>query len=469
MEAVCWKHCLDQLERDIPRKEFDTWIRPLHAEWDEQELRLLAPNRYVLDHVNQDHLNRILDVWSGLTGEIEPRVLLGIGARGTVVPVQLNNDAPVISEAEKALLDATPVSVESQSYKNPIDPTSRFENYVEGESNRVARSAALSVAKSMADCLSRAPEERGALQSGYNPLYIYGGSGLGKTHLMHAVANHVQELCPQAKVAYVRSEVFVRNMVMSIRHHTMDDFKAYYRSHDVLLIDDIHFLAGKPQSQEEFFHTFNSVLEQGQQMILTCDRYATEIDGMEERLKSRLNGGLPVAIEPPELETRVAILMRKADSEQAELPEDAAFFIARHIQSNVRELEGVLKRVVAFARFRGEQITIENVREGLRDVIAIHDRQVTMDSIQRTVAEACNTTVKDMKSKKRNRAISRPRQIAMALARELTKHSYPEIGEAFGGRDHTTVLHACREIDRIRKEDSEISETYKVLLRQLTR
>ncbi len=469
MEAVCWKHCLDQLERDIPRKEFDTWIRPLHAEWDEQELRLLAPNRFVRDRVNQEHLPRIVDVWGGLTGENQPRVLLEVGVRQMAQFVENAEMVNVEVEADglsSAVISASP---EIQSFKNPINPDSRFENYVEGDSNRVARSAALSVAKAMADRLALPLEQRGSSHSSYNPLYIYGGSGLGKTHLMHAVANHVSEHCPNAKVAYVRSEVFVRNMVQSIRHHRMDDFKEYYRSHDVLLIDDIHFLAGKPQSQEEFFHTFNSVLEQGQQMILTCDRYAAEIDGMEERLKSRLNGGLPVAIEPPELETRVAILMRKAETETVDLPEDAAFFIARHIQSNVRELEGVLKRVVAFAKFRGEQITVENVREGLRDVIAIHDRQVTLDSIQRTVAETCHTTVKEMKSKKRNRAVSRPRQIAMALARELTKHSYPEIGEAFGGRDHTTVLHACREIDRIRKEDSEMGELYKVLLRQLTR
>ncbi len=468
MEAVCWKHCLDQLERDIPRKEFDTWIRPLHAEWDEQELRLLAPNRFVRDRVNQEHLPLIVDVWGGLTGEHKPRVLLEVGVRQAMQELEVPEEADMLAAAEGLPAVQTTHS-EIQSFKNPIDPDSRFENYVEGESNRVARSAALSVARAMVERLALPVEQRGSAHSGYNPLYIYGGSGLGKTHLMHAVANYVSQNCPNAKVAYVRSEVFVRNMVQSIRHHRMDDFKAYYRSHDVLLIDDIHFLAGKPQSQEEFFHTFNSVLEQGQQMILTCDRYAAEIDGMEERLKSRLNGGLPVAIEPPELETRVAILMRKAESECVELPEDAAFFIARHIQSNVRELEGVLKRVVAFAKFRGEQISIENVREGLRDVIAIHDRQVTLDSIQRTVAETCHTTVKEMKSKKRNRAVSRPRQIAMALARELTKHSYPEIGEAFGGRDHTTVLHACREIDRIRKEDSEIGELYKVLLRQLTR
>ncbi len=463
MDSSQWSQCLDLLQKDIPAREFNTWIRPLQVESDHEGLRLLAPNKFVLDRVSDHHLDNIVRVLGNLSGgEKQPRVFLGIGVRKEellkkpAIPVQPEPVPGRQKVVETKVQELEGAEDENARYQNLINPNSTFDNYVEGESNRLARAAALTVAQNPGG-------------SGYNPLYIYGGSGLGKTHLIHAVANCIMENNPQARVAYVRSENFVRNMVSAIRHSSMEKFKDYYRSPDVLLIDDIHFLAEKPQSQEEFFHTFNSVLESGQQMILTCDRYPAQIEGMEERLKSRFTWGMPVGIEPPELEMRVAILMRKAESENVELPQEAAFFIARYIQSNVRELEGVLKRVIAFAAFHGTGISVDLVREALKDVLAIHDRQVTIDLIQKTVAEECNIRVSDMRSNKRNRAVARPRQVAMALARELTKHSLPEIGEAFGGRDHTTVMHACKKIDELRGTDGELGDLYRVLLRKITR
>ncbi|MBN7797167.1 chromosomal replication initiator protein DnaA [Parahaliea mediterranea] len=329
-----------------------------------------------------------------------------------------------------------------------------FDNFVEGKSNQLALAAARQVAENPG--------------SAYNPLFLYGGVGLGKTHLMHAVGNALKSQNPGAKVVYLHSERFVADMVKALQLNAISDFKRYYRSVDALLIDDIQFFAKKDRSQEEFFHTFNALLEGGQQMILTCDRYPKEIDGLEERLKSRFGWGLTVAVEPPELETRVAILMNKANQARVELPPEAAFFIAQRIRSNVRELEGALKRVIASAHFTGRPVDIELIKESLKDLLALQDKQVSLDNIQRTVAEYYKIKVADLMSRRRSRSVARPRQVAMALAKELTNHSLPEIGDSFGGRDHTTVLHACRKIKELRETNSDIREDYKNLLRSLT-
>ncbi|MGB1270551.1 MAG: chromosomal replication initiator protein DnaA [Endozoicomonas sp.] len=329
-----------------------------------------------------------------------------------------------------------------------------FQTFVEGKSNQLALAAARQVA-----------ENPGA---SYNPLFLYGGVGLGKTHLMHAVGNFLVKQNRNARVVYLHSERFVADMVKALQLNAINDFKKYYRSVDALLIDDIQFFAGKERSQEEFFHTFNALLEGGQQMILTCDRYPKEINGVEERLKSRFGWGLTVAVEPPELETRVAILMKKAEQQKVELPHEAAFFIAQRIRSNVRELEGALKRVIASAHFMGRRIDIDLIRESLKDLLALQDKQVSIDNIQRTVAEYYKIKVADILSKRRSRSVARPRQIAMALSKELTSHSLPEIGDAYGGRDHTTVLHACRKVKELVEADGEIRGDYKNLLRSLT-
>ncbi|MAC46486.1 MAG: chromosomal replication initiator protein DnaA, partial [Oceanospirillum sp.] len=339
-------------------------------------------------------------------------------------------------------------------HQSSLNPNFTFETFVEGKSNQLARAASRQVSENPGGA--------------YNPLFLYGGVGLGKTHLMHAVGNFLVQQNPNAKVMYLHSERFVADMVKALQLNAINDFKRLYRSVDALLIDDIQFFAGKERSQEEFFHTFNALLEGGQQMILTSDRYPKEISGMEERLKSRFGWGLTVAIDPPELETRVAILKKKADQARVALPDDAAFFIAQKIRSNVRELEGALKKVIADSHFRGQPITTDFIRESLRDLFAVQDKQVGIDNIQRTVAEYYSIKVPDLLSKRRSRSVARPRQVAMALAKELTNHSLPEIGDAFGGRDHTTVLHACRKVKELQEENAEIREDYKNLLRALT-
>jgi len=340
------------------------------------------------------------------------------------------------------------------NHQSNINQTFTFDSFVEGKSNQLALAASRQVAENPG--------------GSYNPLFIYGGVGLGKTHLMHAVGNALREQKPNAKIVYLHSERFVADMVKALQLNAMNDFKRFYRSVDALLIDDIQFFAGKERSQEEFFHTFNALLEGGQQMILTCDRYPKEVDGLEERLKSRFGWGLTVAVEPPELETRVAILMKKANQARVNLPNDAAFFIAQRIRSNVRELEGALKRVIASAHFTGSPINIDLIRESLKDLLALQDKLVTIDNIQRVVSEYYKVKMSELLSKRRSRSIARPRQVAMALAKELTNHSLPEIGEAFGGRDHTTVLHACRKIKELQESSRDISEDVKHLLRALT-
>lgn len=446
MQGSLWRRCLAQLEAELPEQQFNTWIRPLQAVEDGRTLRLLAPNRFVVDWVNENVAGRISELVDAVGSESAPAVVLEVGSRAPAPMV--STPLPSGRETGRVLTKDVYAVLGSR-----LNPDFTFANFVEGKSNQLARAAALQVAENP----GRA----------YNPLFIYGGVGLGKTHLMHAVGNTIRARNERARVAYVHSERFVGDMVKALQHNTIADFKTAYRSLDALMIDDIQFFAGKDRSQEEFFHTFNALFEGQQQIILTCDRYPKEVDGLEERLKSRFGWGLTVAIEPPELETCVAILMSKAAVSRVELPEEVAFFIAKRIRSNVRELEGALRRVVANSQFTGRAITMEFAKEALRDLLALQDRLVTIENIQKTVAEYYKIRVADLLSKRRSRSIARPRQVAMALAKELTSHSLPEIGDAFGGRDHTTVLHACRVIKELRESQTRTSEDYSNLLRTL--
>lgn len=439
MKLAFWEQCLDQLQDEISVKQYNTWIRPLQAEVAGKELMLFAPNRFVLDHVQQQFLEKITQALQDICG-FEPIIHLSIGAKlepqETIQPTKKTKAAKI----DKVV--------------NYLNSAFTFENFVEGKSNQLAKAAATQV----------------AMNSGkaYNPLFIYGGVGLGKTHLMHAIGNLILQKNPNANVLYLHSERFVADMVKALQRNSINEFKKFYRSLNALLIDDIQFFAGKDRSQEEFFHTFNALLDGQQQIVLTSDRYPKEITGVEERLKSRFGWGLTVAIEPPELETRVAILMSKAELSKVKIPYEVAFFIAKHIQSNVRELEGALKRVIANAHFTGQDITIDFAREALKDLLALQAKLVSIDNIQKTVAEYYKIRISELLSKKRNRSLARPRQIAMALAKELTNHSLPEIAEHFGGRDHTTVLHACSKVKELIAADLTIAEDYRNLLRILS-
>lgn len=450
---VLWKKCLEQLRDEIPEQKFNTWIRPLHAEYINNNLILLAPNQFVLDWVNEHYLIKIVGAMTELTVGNPPNIKIQIGTK-----VEEDEDD---RGGGGSTVTSTPVSSSKiqlgkhgQAFHKNLNPNFTFDNFVEGKSNQLGRAAALQVSQNPGQA--------------YNPLFLYGGVGLGKTHLMLAMGNLILKNNPNAKVLYLHSERFVADMIKALQRNAMNEFKRYYRSVNALLIDDIQFFAGKERSQEEFFHTFNSLLDGQQQIVLTCDRYPKEISGLEERLQSRFGWGLTIAIEPPELETRVAILMTKAEQFQVTLPHEVAFFIAKHIQSNVRELEGALKRVVANAQFTGQPITIEFTRDALKDLLMLQAKLVTIENIQRTVAEYYKIKISDILSKRRNRSIARPRQVAMALAKELTSHSLPEIGDAFGGRDHTTVLHACRKIKELVEKTLDIQEDYKNLLRILS-
>lgn len=471
---------MDCLKVELPSQQFNTWIRPLQVDVEESvgQLKLFAPNRFVKDWVNDKFMQRIVEIVSEVSPDLDLNVSLEISssrpAARNIAPMaataRSTRTAPATSQSRSSPKLQTQhrytdsrfipppkrkVEVEGgiqhQSY---LSENYTFDTFVEGKSNQLARAASRQVAENTGGA--------------YNPLFLYGGVGLGKTHLMHAVGNALLQKNPDAKVVYLHSERFVADMVKALQLNAINEFKRFYRSVDALLIDDIQFFAGKERSQEEFFHTFNALLEGGQQMILTCDRYPKEINGLEERLKSRFGWGLTVAVDPPELETRVAILLKKAEQAKMILPADAAFFIAQKIRSNVRELEGALKRVIASAHFTGKPIDIDLIRESLKDLLALQDRQISLDNIQRTVAEYYKIKLSDMMSKRRSRSVARPRQVAMALAKELTNHSLPEIGESFGGRDHTTVLHACRKIKELQETDTDIREDYKNLLRSLT-
>ncbi|KAB0497899.1 chromosomal replication initiator protein DnaA [Pseudomonas vancouverensis] len=506
MSVELWQQCVELLRDELPAQQFNTWIRPLQVEAEGDELRVYAPNRFVLDWVNEKYLGRVLELLDEHGNGMAPALSLLIGSKRSSAPRAAPNAPLAAAQASQVQANAAPAStpapapspapakrstqktaeVSDEPSRDSFDPMSgassqqapvraeqrtvqvegalkhtsylnrtfTFENFVEGKSNQLARAAAWQVADNP--------------KHGYNPLFLYGGVGLGKTHLMHAVGNHLLKKNPNAKVVYLHSERFVADMVKALQLNAINEFKRFYRSVDALLIDDIQFFARKERSQEEFFHTFNALLEGGQQVILTSDRYPKEIEGLEERLKSRFGWGLTVAVEPPELETRVAILMKKADQAKVELPHDAAFFIAQRIRSNVRELEGALKRVIAHSHFMGRDITIELIRESLKDLLALQDKLVSVDNIQRTVAEYYKIKISDLLSKRRSRSVARPRQVAMALSKELTNHSLPEIGDVFGGRDHTTVLHACRKINELKESDADIREDYKNLLRTLT-
>ncbi len=447
MEVSLWQQCLLQLENELPAQQFNTWIRPLHAIENGENLRLLAPNQFVLDWVRKHHFDTISQTVHDLGPNPATRVQLDIGSSKKIIDRPPQPAAPVADPASAA--EAAPVQ-----HKSNLNPDFTFDSFVGGKSNQLARAASMQVGENPGGA--------------YNPLFIYGGVGLGKTHLMHAVGNLILKNKPTARVVYLHSERFVADMVKALQHNAINEFKRFYRTVDALLIDDIQFFANKERSQEEFFHTFNALLEGQQQVILTCDRYPKEVDGLEDRLKSRFGWGLTAAIEPAELETRVAILMSKASQSNIELPHDVAFFIAKRIQSNIRELEGALRRVIASARFTGHPISLELAKDALRDLLALQDKLVTISNIQKVVVEYYKIRVADLLSARRSRSITRPRQIAMALAKELTTHSLPEIGDAFGGRDHTTVLHACRKVVELRDSDNRINEDYNNLLRTLT-
>ena len=518
-----WSSCANRLSGELPAQQFNTWIRPLKVKlfshshsphshslhshsphsapanpnaFDSsqgtdiasvgagQQVQLLAPNRFIEDWVKSKFLARIQELFVEFGGGHCSVAVIAQAESAPIFREQQRSiaaqpDQPLIGDrVESVVADPTPArtrdiilpdapqilrpltapaiitSAAEHSLKSNLNSAFTFDTFVEGKSNQLALAAAQQVAENPG--------------GSYNPLFIYGGVGLGKTHLMHAVGNAMRERKPDAKIVYLHSERFVADMVKALQLKAIDEFKQFYRSVDALLIDDIQFFAGKDRSQEEFFHTYNALLERGQQMILTCDRYPKEIDGVEERLKSRFGWGLTVAVEPPELETRVAILINKAEQTGMDLSRDAAFFIAQRIRSNVRELEGALKRVMAHAQFSGRVIDIDLIRESLKDLLALQDKLVTIDNIQRVVADYYKLKMSDLLSKRRSRSVARPRQIAMALAKELTNYSLPEIGEAFGGRDHTTVLHACRKVKELEQSDREIERDLKNLFRTLS-
>ena len=440
-----WSKCLDTLEDELSAQQFNTWIRPLQAVEEPERLRILAPNRFVRDWVKQQFMGRLNELLTDFGSEPKA-ICLEIGTHDVKPSFALNQDVN----------PARPAAGVSTSRYSPgkLNPEFTFDSHVEGKSNQLARAAAIQVGENP----GRA----------YNPLFIYGGVGLGKTHLMQAAGNLIVQHDPRAQVAYIHSERFVADMVKALQHNAINEFKRHYRSLDALLIDDIQFFAGKSHSQEEFFHTFNTLLEGQRQVVITSDRFPKEITGVQERLISRFGSGLTVPIDTPELETRVAILSKKAKIQGVELPDDVAFFVARQIRSNVRELEGALHRIFASARFTGQDLDIELAREALKDLLVFQERKVTIQNIQKTVAEYYKMRVADLHSKRRNRQITRPRQIAMALAKELTNLSLPDIGDAFGGRDHTTVLHACRKVDELLKTDSKTKEDYENLQKLLS-
>ena len=446
MVSSIWQNCLSRLETELTAQQYNTWIKPLQLVGTTDDGVVYAPNKYILDTVERQFLVRI------------KAVLLESGMQTVALKIGSQRGENRSDPRPSAPKTARQNSFSEREAFYPLlelNKSFTFDSFVGGRSNEMARAAAIQVSENVGG-------------SSYNPFLLYGGVGLGKTHLMHAVGNAIAERHPELKVAYMYSQRFMEDMVRAIEHGAMSEFTQYYRSVDVLLMDDIQFLAKGSKSQEEFFHVFNRLQEDGRQIVLTCDRYPKEIQGLEERLESRFVWGMTAAVEPPELETRVAILLKKAEREAVYIPSDAAFFIAERVRSNVRELEGALRRVIANARFAGRPISIDQVKSALRDLIAIQARQVGIDNIQKTVADYYKLRMSDLLSKKRNRSLARPRQVAMALSKELTNHSLPEIGDAFGGRDHTTVLHACRKVEELREMNPEIKDDYRNLRRILT-
>jgi chromosomal replication initiator protein len=436
-----WEKCLQQLESEFPPQQINTWVRPLQAEVNNNHLHLYAPNKFVLDWASDHFIDRISTIINELSNG-DTRVLLKIGS---------SNNTSFTPKKTTRTVNKTKVN---QSVTHNLNSAFTFDSFVVGKSNELAKAASIQVSESPG--------------TAYNPLFIYGGVGLGKTHLMHSIGNEIIRANRNAKVSFISSERFVSDMVKSLQTNTINDFKTHYRSLDLLLIDDIQFFAKKERSQEEFFHTFNTLIENNKQIVLTCDSYPKEINGLEDRLKSRFGWGLPIAIEPPDLETRVAILKSKAAASGVDFPDEVAFFMGNRIKSNVRELEGALRRVIANANFTGQPITLDFTKEALRDLIALQNKRMGIDNIQKTVAEYYKIRMSDLLSAKRTRSIARPRQVAMTLAKELTNYSLPEIGSQFGGRDHTTVLHATRKIKELRDSDQKIDEDYINLLRTLS-
>lgn len=454
-----WPQVLKQLQSSLTDQQYLTWIHPLQAVEERHDLRLIAPSGFIFDWVNKKLLGQIQQAVSLVSPVETPVVSLEVGEYA-IESLNEPEDTSVPQPLRTASL--TPKSVaptekkesSKKQIKHNLNPHFTFDSFVEGKANQLAAAAARQVADNPG--------------GSYNPFFIYGGVGLGKTHLIHSIGNELLKSNPSARVVYLHSERFVADMVNALRHNKIDEFKRFYRSLDALLIDDIQFFANKEQSQEEFFHTFNTLLEGNKQVILTSDRFPKEVDGLEDRLKSRFGWGLTIAVEPPEFEMRVAILMKKASEYGFMLPDEVAFFIAKRLRGNVRDLEGALKRVGAFAQFTQQMISVDLAKEALKDLLALQQKMVTLENIQKTIADFYKLRVADLLSKKRSRNIARPRQMAMAISKELTNHSLPEIGDAFGGRDHTTVLHAVRKISELRETDHQISEDYASLLRIIT-
>jgi len=446
-----WSNCLQRLEQELSDQQLNTWIRPLQVIEENNQIKLLAPNRFVQDWVKKNFHEKIQSILLDLDTNQSIQLNIEIGSQKQA---HVKNTIPAEPLQTEVFITNNKQKTNRPSVEHNINPLFTFDNFVEGKSNQLAKAASIQVSENPG--------------SAYNPLFFYGGVGLGKTHLMHAVGNMMLKKNPGTRITYIHSERFVSHMVKALQHNAIDAFKQYYRSLDAIFVDDIQFFAGKERSQEEFFHTFNALLEGGSQIILSCDRYPKEVEGLEERLRSRFGWGLPVCIDPPELETRVAILQKKAEESNTELPSEVAFFIAKRIRSNIRELEGAFRRVLATANFTASPITLEFAKEALRDLIAIQERTITIDNIQKTVAEYYKIRTSDLHSNRRSRSITRPRQLAMALSKELTNHSLPEIGAAFGGRDHTTVLHGCRKIAELRESDNKMYEDYKNMIRILS-
>ncbi len=452
-----WVACLGRFEEELSAQQFNTWIKPLHFKVDDQSLTLFAPNRFVQQWVKDKFLSRVVDfAKENLSHPITVDVVLlenhaddNIKSIDSVMSGTAKKTAakPAAAAETKKVDKSAPKEVPSKKYKisenSGLNPAFNFGNLVTGKANQLARAAAVQIAENPGNA--------------YNPLFIYGGVGLGKTHLLQAIGNHLKELRPEAKIKYLHAERYVSDVVKAYEHKSFDEFKRLYHSLDMLLIDDIQFFAKKTRTQEEFFYAFNSLIESKKQIIITCDTYPKEIEDMDERLRTRFSWGLTVAVEPPELEMRVAILLKKAEEANITLNEEVAFFVAKQIRSSVRELEGALNRIVAMSKFTGHQIDVLLAKEALKDLIAVRGRQITIEYIQKTVADYYKIKVAEMYSKKRTRNFARPRQIAMALTRELTNHSFPEIGEAFGSRHHTTVMHACDEMEQLRQNDQTIA------------
>ena len=440
-----WALCVQRLKGELTQAEFNTWILPLQSRLEGNVLRLFAPNKFVQDRTKQNYETRLLDLCSSLSNRQIKKIKFDIGEI---------DRSEIIKENNILVNENSTYEIAERRAESNINPDFTFNTFVEGKSNQLARAASIQISKNPG--------------LAYNPLFIYGGVGLGKTHLMHAIGNMILENNPSAKVTYLHSERFVAEMIRALQHNRIDEFKKTYRTPNALLIDDVQFFAGKERSQEEFFHTFNALFESRQQIVLSSDRFPREVSGLEERLKSRFGWGLTVSIEPPDLETSVAILQNKANLLGVALPEDVGFFIGRRIRTNIRELEGALRRLIANSQFTGKAITVDFAKETLRDMLASQEKRITIESIQKIVCDYYKIRIVDILSAKRSRSIARPRQIAMALSKELTKHSLPEIGAAFGGRDHTTVLHANKKIKELRETESTVEDDYKKLLRILT-